>query len=664
MKLVKWLSIAAFAASLVACGGGGGSAGTTTTSGTGANTQTTTVAVAAVPTIELSIVDGSGVVVTSNSITGGTRKVRARLLNAAGAPVGLELVNFSPASAAFGIVTPASGQVLTNASGIAEVLIQPAAINVSGASSVSVNATVGGTPVSGVINIQASTSNVGFGVLVPNSANLAAYQSTVVEVSVFVDSIAANSGQVNVNFASPCGSFAPTTVPTNSVGKAVTTFTSAGCAGGTVTLRATAAGAVDATANVAIQPAAPTNLAFVSATPSTIYSQQALFGVKQSTIRFQLVDSAGTGIDGETVLLNISGAAQAAGVVFANNGLSTTTQATAGGGFVTVQVRSGDVPAPVTVEATLVSNASIKSASGGLAVNSGAPVQTFMSLSASSFNIEGWGYDGELSSITVFAADRLGQPVPNGTVISFITEGGQITPSCATTINTNGKSGCVVSLQSQNFRPTNGRVSILAYAEGLEPFIDSNGDNRFSAAEAFADLGQPFLDANENGIFDGVDQLIGNGASAGVGTLACAAVNPQFGYAPPSAPNTCNSQHGKSLIRSGAVIAFSTSFVGNASLFGQTASSFNVTLPDENGNAMPSGTALSDTINGGVQCFLDRIVPANVPSTPNPTSHTIVLKKADPVANQPVPTCSGAVVRVVVTTPRGNATLLDPVTMP
>src|SRR5690606_24164533 len=130
-------------------------------------------------------------------------------------------------------------------------------------------------------------------------------------------------------------------------------------------------------------------------------------------------DSAGNPVAGSSVTLTVSNAAAAAGVLFADNDSRTYTSVTDASGVITGNVRSGSVPTPVLVNAVLGSNPAVNAASGGLAVNSGAPVQNFFSMSASSYNIEGAGYDGEIATITVFVADRLAQPVPDGTVISF-----------------------------------------------------------------------------------------------------------------------------------------------------------------------------------------------------------------------------------------------------
>jgi hypothetical protein len=662
MKLIRLLASMLLVTVLAACGGGGGSAGATNEGGTSTNTTnagTTTAAIPELPILTLEIVNSSGAVIADNSISNGATSARATLKNSDGSPLGNKLVKFT-IDATIATLAPASGLVLTDATGVAKVQIQPSSVSTAGAASLAASATVGTQGVNAIIDVQTSASNVVLAAPVPNLTTLSAYQATSVSVNATINGNAATTGQVSINFSAPCGTFAPATVPTNSQGKAVTTFTASGCSAGPIVLSASATGAVNAAnTQVTILAAPATSLVFVSASPETIFSTEALFGIKTSRVKFQLVDSGGTGIDGSTINLSLSSAAVAAGVLFSDNSLTTTSQATSGGGFVTVNVNAGPLPTPLSVNAVLASNPAISAASGGLAVNSGAPVQNFLSFSASSYNIEGWAYDGEIATITIYAADRLAQPVPNGTVISFVAEGGQITASCATFINSNGKSGCSVSLQSQASRPSNGRVTVLAYTDGVEAFVDDNGDNVFTTGEAFADLGQPYLDANENRIYESGEQKIGTSGSSGVGSSACIAPPLSFGIIPSSVPSTCNAAQGRALLRTDAVIVFSTSFAGIPTFSAPSSTGFSILIPDANGNAMPYGSVVTADVVGGASCSLKRVTSSPIGSTTEPTVHTVILNPGtDPIG------CRGAKVSVSIKTPKNNETLFPAITIP
>ncbi|NOQ45873.1 MAG: hypothetical protein GQ559_04260 [Desulfobulbaceae bacterium] len=145
-------------------------------------------------------------------------------------------------------------------------------------------------------------------------------------------------------------------------------------------------------------------------------------------------------------------------------------------GLVQVVVKAGTVATHVRVIATLTAT-SDTAISDELVVSTGIPDQDSFSICISSgslFNPEAWEYNGETVSVTILAADSFNNPVPDGLAIYFTTEGGAIEPSC-TTVN----GSCAVEWRSQNPRPDNGRVTILATAIGEESFTDVNGNGSF-----------------------------------------------------------------------------------------------------------------------------------------------------------------------------------------
>ena len=111
-------------------------------------------------------------------------------------------------------------------------------------------------------------------------------------------------------------------------------------------------------------------------------------------------------------------------------------------------------------------------------------------------------------------ADRFNNPVPDGTAVTFTTEGGSIDGGCTTN---NGQ--CSVMFRSQNPRPADGRITVLATATGEESFTDANGNGRYDAAqgkgrgndrgaEPFVDLPEAFRDDNENGQRDSSEPFL------------------------------------------------------------------------------------------------------------------------------------------------------------
>jgi hypothetical protein len=665
IKMLRWIAAALFAALLAACGGGGGSPGTTATgggtgSGGGGGGSTVT------PTLVLSLVDSNDAAITSHAVTSGTLAyAKAVVTDATGAKVVDKLVSFSAPS---GLLTfsPPSGQVLTDTSGVAKVQVSPASLNSSGAGTLSASAVVGAQTLTDAIDIQTSPAQVALANFSATQSSLTAFQSTGVSVDVTVNGQSAAATPLTVAFSASCGSFSPASVTSNSSSKATSTYAAAGCSGGPATLTASTVGAPSVQTTLTVQSPTPTNLLFVSASPSTIYTSVAAFGVKQSQVVFKVVDASGAAVTTPTsVQLSLSASAIAAGVTFADtNSTAPKTVSTDANGLVSVIVQSGAVPTPLAITGTLVSNPLISASSAGLSVNSGRPSQAFFSMSASSQNIEGWQYDGQTSTIQIYLADRLGQPVPAGTPVSFVTEGGQITASCLVTIDANNKSGCTVSLLSQNFRPADGRVTVLAYAEGEEVFVDANGNNQYDSGETFYDMGQLFIDSNENGVADTGEQKIGDAtiAGSGIGTAACT-THPNAATANPfliaNVASTCDGVWGPTRVRENMVIAFSTSFGHVASAQLVSSIELDFILEDLNHNAMPSDSVVSATVQGGVNCALDSVIPSKVASTPNPTFHSALLAASGVGA-----TCSGATVSLKVTTPKGNQTLLGTYTMP
>lgn len=650
IRTIKFLAGGLLAAMLVACGGGGGSPGVT--SGTGNNSTPTTVT----PTVTLSLVDASNAAVSNNTVTPGSQVfVRATLKDENGAAVPNKLVAFTSTSGLISF-TPTTGQVLTDSTGVARVQVAPASSTTVGADTITATATIGTTAVTKTLDVQTSPVNVVLSNLTPTSTTLTAFQATPVTVNVSVGGQPATTTPVIVNFTANCGTFSPTSASTNSLGKAVSTFTATGCVGGPATLTATAVGATPIQTNVTVQAPEPANLLFVSATPSTIFTSNAPSGVKQSTVIFKVVDASGGGITTQQqVQVSLSPASIAAGVTFADSGTTAPkTLLTDVNGQVTVSVKAGAVPTPLTLNAQLVSNSAITASSAGLSVNSGRAVQNFFSLSVQPFNIEGGQYDGEVSTLTIRAADRLAQPVPPGTPVSFIAEGGQVTGSCQLATDSQDKSVCSVSLVSQAFRPANGRITVLSYMDGEEVFVDANGNNKYDVGETFYDMGQPFLDNNENGTLDTGEQKVGDPSvsGSGIGAAPCAAHD----FLVSNVASTCDGVWGATRVRARAVIVFSTSFAKPGTFVdaAQTETGFTVTVADQNNNAMPFGTTITATISGGTNCSVASIVPAQVNSTTEPTTHSIQVQKGSAAGS----TCLGAIVRVTATTPKGNQTVL------
>jgi len=343
-------------------------------------------------------------------------------------------------------------------------------------------------------------------------------------------------------------------------------------------------------------PATPNSISFVQADPTTMTLKgMGGNGSETSILQFRVNDTANNPLSG--IIVDFSLNTSVGGLT-----ITPASRATDSNGLVSTIVNSGIIATPVRVTATVRdSNPPIRTQSDQLTVSTGVPDQAHFSVSVGTFNSESFDNDGRTVPITVLMADHFGNPVPDGTAVSFITSGGSIQPSC---ISQNG--GCTVNWTSQDPRPANGRPVILAYAIGEESFIDKNGngvadDGEFTDdPEAFLDLdfsgsyksGDPFIDFNGNGQYDGPDGFYN-------GILRPASV-------PASVPKSKNVFKNVQLVMStdGALISMTPAAITDP---GQ----FEVTVTDMNGNTMAAGTTITVTASIGT---LVGVTPYPVPN--------------------------------------------------
>jgi len=367
--------------------------------------------------------------------------------------------------------------------------------------------------------------------------------TTVISVAIIDDQGNLFTDPVDVNFSSRCTSL---TVPaatlsspvTTSNGVATSTYLAKGCVGDdTVSVTANAGGInLSATGVVNVLPADVGSIEFVSATPEhiSILGTGSLGGSESSTIVFRVLDTNSNPVNNQVV--NFALNSDLGGIQ-----LIPTSATTDNNGLVQTVINSGTVATSVRVRATIDgSDPEISSQSSVLVVSTGIPDQDSFSLSANILNPEGWDIDGTEVEVTARLADAFNNPVPDGTAVTFTTEGGRIEDSCVTVGGT-----CSVIWNSQNTRPEGlelthsgcafgvdnnstiecsevwntmgqkygGRATILATAIGEESFPDLNGNARFDESEMarFAgtnisgapyDLKEAFVDHNEDGFYN------------------------------------------------------------------------------------------------------------------------------------------------------------------
>jgi len=570
------------------------------------------------------------------------------------------------------------------------------------------------TVTSAPVGLSIGSVPVTLGPITLGQSSISAYGTSSVSVPVLIGGSPATV-PISVTFTSNCVSSGKATLtsPVNSNtsnGIAISTYKDNNCSTGSDTILASVTGAGIST-SITVIPPATSNIQFVSATPAIIGTQTASAPTlsKSSLVKFKVVDSYGNGKTGVRVDFSLLPDNPDLGIT-----LSSEYETSDANGEVTTSVISGTVPTPVWVVARVHDNPTIVSQSNTLAITTGLPSQNFFSLSFQSFNIEGWNYDGVTSTITIIASDRLGNPVPDGTVITFITEGSQITPaSCSTT-----GGSCTVTFKSSEYKPIDettttqplgavaaltcdgspieitygdgstsgplyvqrGRVTMLAYALGEKSFVDSNGNNKYDSGETFYDLGDLYIDFNENGTWDSnptqpnlYEQFISYPYTTG--TQACLTqpmgtpLPDNYGSAP-SKENTCNGEWGEHYVRRSAVIVLS----GSQAQISQTKfeidsckQTFSFWLMDQNYNPMPAGTTVAvenasvfyqKSVDDAPVAATTRVGGSPVLSTAH-AGGTVATFTVDGGAG-----CSGTgptpypvgVADIVVTTPRGVRT--------
>lgn len=604
-KMFKFTALS-MALVLAACGGGGGDGvdsvkpeipngggnGGSSEPGLGAE-------VSAVNVSDIVLLDVDGNTTRTINRNGVTAKVT--VTDGANNPIASSLVTFSGENVVFG---SSNNSVITNANGEAVISVAPTSNTDTGSYTLRASASYGGlndTSNDYFYSIQAV--NVGLTDLQVAKSNLETGDSTLVTLKTIDQTTGVFANDVTVNFSATCGSFDNSTVSSSNQGNVSTTYKAIDdngqlCEGTHAITASTPSGT---TAPLQRQ----VNIAAISAT-SIVYTtaEGMTLGAKSSgsastsQVVFTIY-SNGTPAANQQVNINLLRAP--ADFSFIRNGNRTNPQTLTSdaSGQVLVTVYPGDIPGPVELKASLKSEPTVFALSKKLAVATGRPTQNGITLAVGQSVLQ----NAVISStdITAYLTDRQGNFVPAGTVVSFIAEGGTVTPSCAT----DAAGRCSVTFTSQNPRPTNGRVSVLAFVEGDKDFVDVNGDNTYTAGvdRLTSNIGTLFRDDNENSQYDEGEFQYSRallGAAATCGPSA---------FTQPNRPETCDDVL-DAILRQQIVMGFADSAptLVNES-FNET---HNQITFDMYGNSsrtlpMPSGTTVSlvvedRTENNNAEC--------------------------------------------------------------
>jgi hypothetical protein len=613
----------------------------------------------------LTFVDSAGTEITTHVLSQTqTQFLKIVLKNAAGAAVPFARVQVA-LDASGAVLVPVSGTQLTDQLGTVLMRVSPSSVSSSGTVRATATASVDVTALSQSYDLQINAGSVGLSAVSVSPATVQKGQSVNVSVNVTVNAATAPSNSVAVTFSTACGTVSPATALVDSSGKAsavVQTTSSGNC-----TVDGSVNGLTTSPATYTVTSPPITGIQFVSSAPNLLY-QSGSVGATTSIVSFKVIDSVAAGVQGVSVNASLTNAD--GGISFCGSPASGTSGAD---GIVTFSVCSGTLPATVQVRAELASNSAVFTNSNLLTIQTGLPTQRFFDISANQLNFYAGGYftskfNGNSVTISVFAADRQGNPVPDGTKIIFVSEGGQINSAgLSSCLIASGR--CSVTLVGQDYRPMGsaasggdprpGRVTVLAYTDGEESFIDANNNNRYDhkddvvngvkvlSDELFEDLGALYLDKDESGLFlASYTNLITNTdegefvypmPTGSTGTDVCP-VNSNVGL---SAQETCNKKwDGLTKVRRSIVIVFSGGEIGqpgfyNASIplakqtqvIAKSVSEIAVLLADLDGNPLPADAALSVEVIAptGYKCSAT-LLGGQIGSSTEPTVHVATLK--------------------------------------
>jgi len=621
--------------------GSGGGSSTSTSGGTTATVPAPVVPpppVLGVASLVLTLADPT----TGGATNAAPAIARAIVRDDKGVAVPSRVVTFTVANTTIASFANGANTALTDASGTATVRINAASLSSARATTLTASSDVAGTAVTGSIGFAIGAANVTITGFTIGTNPLSAFGTTSVSVTVNSNGVPVTSGQT-VTFSSPCSgsgrAVLTSSVITGAGGIATASYRDNGC-GGTDTITASVSGLATASQNLNITIPTAGSIQFVSATPTaiTLKGTGGLGKQETSQVVFKVVDTGGNPLSASQTI-NFSLSTSLGGITFANNLTTATATSDPTTGQAVVTVQAGTIATPVRVLASTVSGGvTLSTQSDQLTISTGIPEQSNFSLSASTFNIEGFNFDGTTTVLTARAADHFNNPVPDGTAISFVSEGGSIGPSCNTATG-----ACTVTMTSQALRPTNGRVTVLAFAVGEEAFTDTDGDGLADATELVDDNGvasdmpEAFLDSNENSTRDASETFFDFNASGAYdpadGKYNGVLCNDTTGT---STPGTCSTNKSIHVFRnipiifsgSTAVISFydavtlapivpTTGIVfpacNPATPFTPTARDVVINVTDGNGNAMPAASTISFTSTSGT--ITTTPVLFNVPNT-------------------------------------------------
>jgi len=581
------LSTVALAVLLASCGGGGSEGYYNNGSGNSSSTNPSTgEAVKAVDISAVQLIDRNGNLTQSIAAEGVIAKVK--VTDQSGKGISGALVTFTVTG---GVVLGSSnGAVLTNTNGEASISVKPENMNTNGAYQISAIADFdGATASTKVLNFSLQATNISLVDMTAASTQLESGGSTNITLKTQDANTKVNQNNVNVEFTATCGKFEPATVVSSNQGNVTTSYKAIGTDGklctGTQKISAKGLNIPEVALDVSIKALEANSLVYTS--------NKLNLGIRKSgsassgQIEFTLYANGVPVADQDVLIEKLQAPEDLSFVSFGNRNNKTIKSDS--NGKVIVNIYPGDKPGPVEIRATLVSDINVSAISKEVSVSIGRLTQDGLSLSVSKNSLQNV-IDGDAATITARMVDRTRNPVPDGTVISFVSEGGKVEPNCSTV-----QGVCSVILTTQEPRPLDNRVTVLAYVEGDKTFTDLDGDNLYTKGvdTLLSNIGSFFRDDNENNQYNkdyGIGEFLYNRAVLGNKATCAPSTIRQ-----PNIADTCDDNL-DTVVRQQLLFAFAenTPTFTNVNASGSLLS-FNMYGNSAQSVPMPTGTTISVT---------------------------------------------------------------------
>ena len=586
-KISLNFTVIALAVVLASCGGGGSDGYYNNGSGNSSSTNPSTGE--AVKTVNISavqLIDRNGNLTQAIAAEGVIAKVK--VTDQSGNGISGALVTFTVTG---GVVLGSSnGAVLTNTNGEASISVKPENINTNGAYQISAIADFDGTTASTkALNFSLQATNISLVDMTAASTQLESGGSTNITLKTQDSNTKVNQNNVNVEFTSTCGKFEPATVVSSNQGNVTTSYKAIGTDGklctGTQKISAKGLNIPEVALDVSIKALEANSLVYTS--------NKLNLGIRKSgsassgQIEFTLYANGVPVADQDVLIEKVQAPEDLSFVSFGNRNNKTIKSDS--NGKVIVNLYPGDKPGPVEIRATLVSDINVSAISKDVSVSIGRLTQDGLSLSVSKNSLQNV-IDGDAATITARMVDRTRNPVPDGTVISFVSEGGKVEPNCSTV-----QGVCSVILTTQEPRPLDNRVTVLAYVEGDKSFTDLDGDNLYTKGvdRLLSNIGSFFRDDNEDNQYNkdyGIGEFLYNRAVLGNKATCAPSTIRQ-----PNIADTCDDNL-DTVIRQQLLFAFAenTPTFTNVKASGSLLS-FNMYGNSAQSVPMPTGTTISVT---------------------------------------------------------------------